>query len=93
MGNIVGIHLGTTFSAVAQLDDTGRAVIVHNLDGENRTPSVVSIESENDIWVGTEAKKNLGLGDKNVFSRFRRKMQKVGQPEWVESLPSIDEEE
>ena len=74
MGNIVGIHLGLTFSAVAQLDDTGRAVIVHNLDGENRTPSVVSIESENDIWVGTEAKKNLGLGDKNVLGRFKREM-------------------
>ena len=41
MGNIVGIHLGLTFSAVAQLDDTGTAVIVHNLDGENRTPSVL----------------------------------------------------
>ena len=49
MGNIVGIQLGLTFSAVAQLDDTGRAVIVHNLDGENRTPSVVSIESEKDL--------------------------------------------
>ena len=26
-------------------------------------------------------------------STVRRKMQKVGHPEWVESLPSIDEEE
>ena len=74
MGKIIGIDLGTTFSAVAQLDDTGRAVIVHNSDGENRTPSVVSIESEKDIWVGTEAKKNLGLGDKNVLGRFKREM-------------------
>jgi molecular chaperone DnaK len=74
MGKIIGIDLGTTFSAVAQLDETGRAEIVHNLDGENITPSVVSIESENDIWVGTEAKKNLGLNDKNVLERFKREM-------------------
>ena len=74
MGKIIGIDLGTTFSAVAQLDDTGRAVIVHNSDGENITPSAVSIESEKDIWVGTEAKKNLGLGDKNVLGRFKREM-------------------
>ena len=30
MGNIVGIDLGTTFSAIAQLDDNGRSVIVTN---------------------------------------------------------------
>ena len=30
MGVIVGIDLGTTYSAVAQLDDTGRPQIVHN---------------------------------------------------------------
>ena len=74
MGNIVGIQLGLASSAVAQLDETGRAVIVHNLDGENITPSVVEFCSEDQIFVGSEAKKSLGLGDKNVLGRFLRDM-------------------
>ena len=45
MGNIVGIDLGTTFSAVAKLDDTGRAEIIENTEGGNITPSVVEFTS------------------------------------------------
>ena len=41
MGAFIGIDLGTTFSAVAQIDDTGRPAIVANQEGENITPSVV----------------------------------------------------
>ena len=45
MSKVIGIDLGTTFSAVAELDNTGRANIVHNLDGDNITPSVVRFSS------------------------------------------------
>jgi len=44
MSKFIGIDLGTTFSAVAQVDETGRATIIHNEDGINITPSVVSFE-------------------------------------------------
>ena len=74
MGNIIGIDLGTTFSAVSQLDNTGRANIVHNLDGDNITPSVVRFNSANESDVGVEPKKFLGLGFKDIFSRFKRDM-------------------
>ena len=74
MGKIIGIDLGTTFSAVAQLDDTGRAVIVHNQEGENITASVVEFVSDELIYVGSEAKKSLGTGDKNVLAQFKREM-------------------
>ena len=40
MGNIVGIDLGTTFSAIAKLDDTGRPEIIDNAEGENVTVSL-----------------------------------------------------
>jgi molecular chaperone DnaK len=40
---IVGIDLGTTFSALAALDERGRAVTVPNRDGELLTPSAVLI--------------------------------------------------
>ena len=71
MGKIIGIDLGTTFSAVAQLDDTGRAVIVHNQEGENITASAVEFVSDELIYVGSEAKKSLGTDSKNVLEKFK----------------------
>ena len=73
MANIVGIDLGTTFSAVAHIDETGRPVIIRNRDGGNITPSVVNFESEHQLRVGEEARKALGQ-DPNTFGRFKRHM-------------------
>jgi molecular chaperone DnaK (HSP70) len=38
---VLGIDLGTTYSCVAHLDDTGRAVVVPNSESESTSPSVV----------------------------------------------------
>src|SRR5437868_4980836 len=43
-GKVVGIDLGTTFSAIATLDERGQAITLPNLDGEMLTPSAVLIE-------------------------------------------------
>src|SRR5438270_321194 len=40
-GKLVGIDLGTTFSAIATLDDHGQPVTLSNRDGEMLTPSAV----------------------------------------------------
>jgi molecular chaperone DnaK len=45
-GKLVGIDLGTTFSAIATLDDRGQAVTLPNVDGEMLTPSAVLIEDD-----------------------------------------------
>ncbi|HMF15811.1 MAG TPA: Hsp70 family protein [Gemmataceae bacterium] len=45
-GKLVGIDLGTTFSAIATLDDQGQAVTLPNLEGEMLTPSAVLLEDE-----------------------------------------------
>src|SRR6516162_2985450 len=44
-GKLVGIDLGTTFSAIATLDDHGLPVTLPNRDGEMLTPSAVLIEN------------------------------------------------
>lgn len=72
MALIVGIDLGTTYSAVAKIDDTGRAVIVRDTDGANITPSVVSFKSATNTVTGQIAKKQIG--QKSTFSRFKRDM-------------------
>ena len=73
MANIVGIDLGTTFSAVAKLDETGKPDIVVNQDGGNITPSVVEFTSEEASIVGEEAKKLIGISD-NVAYEVKRSM-------------------
>jgi molecular chaperone DnaK len=43
-GKLVGIDLGTTFSAIATLDDRGQPVTLPNRDGEMLTPSAVFVD-------------------------------------------------
>jgi len=58
-GKIVGIDLGTTFSAIATLDDRGQSVTLPNLDGEMLTPSAVLI-GDGEAVVG-EAARDVSL--------------------------------
>ena len=74
MGNIVGIDLGTTFSAIAKLDDTGRPEIIDNSEGKNVTPSVVEFISENKFLVGDAAKSQIGYADENIAHEVKRSM-------------------
>jgi molecular chaperone DnaK len=52
---MIGIDLGTTFCAVATLDERGHAVTLPNTDGEMLTPSAVLIEDGSAI-VGQSAR-------------------------------------
>jgi len=74
MGNIVGIDLGTTFSAIAKLDDTGRPEIIDNSEGKNVTPSVVEFTSESTFLVGDSAKAQIGYADENIAHEVKRSM-------------------
>lgn len=73
MGNIVGIDLGTTYSAIAKLDDTGRPEII-NVEGENVTPSIVEFTSESTFLVGLSAKGQIGYADENIAHEVKRSM-------------------
>jgi molecular chaperone DnaK len=72
MTGFVGIDLGTTVSIVATIDETGRPVIIHNDEGSNITPSVVSFTGK-EIFVGEAARKMLGR-DRDTVGRFKRYM-------------------
>jgi molecular chaperone DnaK len=50
----VGVDLGTTYSAVAYLDNHGRPQTIVNCEGETTTPSVMLFDSE-EVLVGKEA--------------------------------------
>lgn len=64
---VYGIDLGTTYSCIAYVDDTGRATVIDNMDGESTTPSVVNFASPTDVVVGQVAKENAVIEpDKTV---------------------------
>ncbi|CAM3117395.1 molecular chaperone DnaK [Streptobacillus ratti] len=56
MSKIIGIDLGTTNSCVSVMEG-GTFTIIPNAEGERTTPSVVSIESNGEIIVGSTAKR------------------------------------
>ena len=69
-----GIDLGTTYSCVASVDDTGRATITKNIMGNDTTPSVVYFESPTNVVVGEEAKNTAVLFPEHVASLVKRQM-------------------
>jgi molecular chaperone DnaK len=52
---LIGIDLGTTFCAVATLDDRGRPVTVPNRDGDVLTPSAIYLAPDGSAVVGQPA--------------------------------------
>ena len=56
--NFIGIDLGTTFSAIAHINEHGVPEIIENSEGERTTPSVVLFDGE-EVSVGTYAKDNM----------------------------------
>lgn len=74
MATFIGIDLGTTYSAVAAIDETGRPYIVHNKDGVNITPSCVHFGDDDSVDVGEEARKILFLESDTTLGRFKRDM-------------------
>jgi molecular chaperone DnaK len=72
----IGIDLGTTFSAVAYVDEHGDAKIIPNDKSERITPSVVYFENEYNVIVGQTAKDEAGLSPDKVIEFVKREMGK-----------------
>src|SRR5438445_986547 len=73
MAKLVGIDLGTTFCAIATLDDHGQAVTLPNRDGEMLTPSAVLIEDG--VAVVGEAARDVALEQPDkVATLIKRRM-------------------
>ncbi len=61
----IGIDLGTTYSAVAYLDDTGRPMTIVNSEGDLITPTAVLFDGETTV-VGKEAIKAISSEAEHV---------------------------
>jgi len=70
---IIGIDLGTTFSAVAVMEG-GKPVIIPNSEGERTTASVVSITEEGERHVGRVAKNQAITNPEHTVRSIKRHM-------------------
>lgn len=74
MNYVFGIDLGTTYSCIAYIDEYGKPVVLKNSDGDSTTPSVVMVESEDNIIVGTEAKRSIEVEPDKTVQFIKRKI-------------------
>jgi molecular chaperone DnaK len=78
MAKVVGIDLGTTYSAIATVNTHGKPEIIANREGERITPSVVLFDGDVPI-VGSIAKRSAVASPLNVVQFIKRQM---GNPSW-----------
>ncbi len=71
---VLGIDLGTTFSAMAQVNVYGKPEIVTNAEGFATTPSVVHFYDDDACVVGEEAVKMVVIDPENVVRFIKRHM-------------------
>ncbi len=76
MSYVFGIDLGTTYSCVSYIDEYGKPVVLKNSDGDHTTPSVVMVESADNIIVGNEAKRSIEIEPDKTVQFIKRKMGK-----------------
>ena len=71
---IIGIDLGTTFSAAAYMDESGVPQMIHLSSGDRLLPSVVMEDEDGTIVVGEDAKENLVLMADSIVSTVKDHM-------------------
>ena len=82
MGYAIGIDLGTTYSAVAVVNEAGIPEILPNSEGKNTTPSVVLFPESATVeepLVGEMAKRTAASSPEDVVTFVKRQM---GNPDY-----------
>ena len=71
MSKIVGIDLGTTYSAVSVMEN-GAPVIIANSEGQRTTPSIVAFIADGDRKIGASAKRQQITNTEKTVSSIKR---------------------
>ena len=89
MSKIIGIDLGTTFSAIAQLDDLGNPEVLASTDANKKITSSAVYLKEKNVVVGDKALDALIATPKNVVTETKRQMENdvvfsTQKGEWID---------
>src|SRR6185295_18979772 len=84
---IVGIDLGTTFSAIAYVNEHGRPEIIQNREGDRTTPSVIFFEEDGNPIVGSEARNQAIIEPRRTVRFVKREM---GNPSYRVNIDGKD---
>ena len=84
---ILGIDLGTTFSAMAYINSHGKPEIISNREGERTTPSVVFFEKDGAPVVG-QAARNQAIVEPSRTIRFIKR--EMGNPSFRVNIDGED---
>ena len=72
---VIGIDLGTTYSAVSVWDhSTGEVIVIPSATGSNTVPSVVGLDPEEKVIIGAPAQNNLVMDPANTIIEVKREM-------------------
>ena len=69
----IGIDLGTTYSVISYINDTGRPETIPNQEGDLLTPSVILFDGDS-VIVGKEAAKAMATEYENVIDCPKRQV-------------------
>ncbi|MDQ1252236.1 MAG: molecular chaperone DnaK [Euryarchaeota archaeon] len=75
---VVGIDLGTTFSAIAYIDEFDKPLVIPNQENKPITASVVNFYDKNTFVVGDEAINRLIADKDHTVSFIKRRMGEPG---------------
>ncbi len=73
-GSTVGIDLGTTFSAIAQVNENGEPVPLENEDDDVETASLILLADSGHVIVGPNRNRAAMEEPENVVERIKRHM-------------------
>ena len=82
---VFGIDLGTTYSCISYLDETGRPVVCPSMEGDNTVPSVVRMLPEEESPVAGKTAKDMAMFYPDNTIQFVKS--KIGHVEKLEYGP------
>lgn len=92
MGKVFGIDLGTTYSCIAFIDETGEPMVLKNAEDQLTTPSVVYFEDAQTVMVGDMAKEEAILHPLQSVSLIKREMGQEGRTRTINGTEMRPEE-
>ena len=95
MSKVIGIDLGTTFSAIASLDDLGNPEVLASIEDNRKITASAIYVNGNNVTVGDKAFSHIKEEPKKVILQTKREMENdvvysVNQGKWTDDKDLVD---